>query len=170
MHLTDVICLFHTRLPPTKNFKVGKEINAWGPALPSVNPGQHSLNESPHTSVNKGSTWASGHRAWEAVTTGRTLIHNTRMSSRLLENSFQSTVSEKTCWHVVSHQHCKTIGELLMKWIKSASFQWILFPLIVVAKEQEEKRPCEKRDVRLYALKSQVWHGWEKTSENIMVS
>lgn len=30
--------------------------------------------------------------------------------------------------------------------------------------------PFEKRDVRLYILKSQVWHGWEKTSENIMLS
>lgn len=28
--------------------------------------------------------------------------------------------------------------ELLIKWIKSASFQWILFQLTVEAKEQEE--------------------------------
>lgn len=139
MHLTDVTCLFRTRLPLNKYFKVGKEICTWSPAFPSVNPRKHSLNESPHISVNKDSTWPSAHRAWETVTTGRMLKRNTRMSSSLLENSFQSTASEKTRWHVVSCQHCKTIGELLIKWIKSALFQWILFLLIVVAKKRWKK-------------------------------
>lgn len=47
MRASDVIRLSHAGLQSTKNFEVGKEIHAWGPALPLVNPRRHSWNESP---------------------------------------------------------------------------------------------------------------------------
>lgn len=122
---TDVICLSHAGLQPTKNFKAGKEINAWGPALPLVNPRQHSWNKSSRAAVNEGSI--SAHEPWEAMTTGRTRKHNTRVSFRLLETLFQRVVSEKTCWCAMSYQHCQTIRESLLKRDKVLHFDGSFF-------------------------------------------
>lgn len=56
---------------------------------------------------------------------------------------------------------------LLIKWIKSASFQWILFPLIVVAKEKDEKNAIWKERCKIiYTQKSSVMWMRENIWEN----